>query len=405
MPSQAASFSSATTATTTTTTTTTAPGKRKIKPSFLLAPVDSIFMPRIAILTRTITTADAVSNDVIGMYEVLSKHGYDVGLFADAWTLAEPRIHHALRLGYFLQEPDDILIYHYSIGWAMGLELLRELGCRTVIKYHNVTPPHFFDGVATSYVEMCEEGREQLKQIASAGCDLYLADSPYNMQELIMEGASPAKCFVVAPFHHIDRLHSTRPDIDILDRYTDGKVNVLMVGRVSPNKGHVALLEAFATYYYHYNSNCRLLIVGIEKEEFKAYSKLLREIAGLLCLEDVVVFTGEVPDEALKAYYLAASALMLASEHEGFCVPLVEAMAMKLPVMAYASSAIPGTVADAGLIWDERDPYLLAESLDLIVRDERVSVALGLKGRRRYEEKFTNERIEAEFMRALDDLL
>jgi glycosyltransferase involved in cell wall biosynthesis len=96
---------------------------------------------------------------------------------------------------------------------------------------------------------------------------------------------------------------------------------------------------------------------------------------------------------------------VFASEHEGFCVPLVEAMAMKLPIMAYASSAIPGTVGEAGLVWSERDPYLLAESLDVIVRDERASVALGMKGRRRYEEKFTNERIESEFLRALDRLL
>ncbi|HEX8145553.1 MAG TPA: glycosyltransferase family 4 protein, partial [Pyrinomonadaceae bacterium] len=315
-------------------------------------------MSRIAILTRTLTTADAVSNDVIGMYDVLSKHGYEVELYADAWTLHEPRVHHALRLEHFLTGSNDMLIYHYSIGWGLGLELLRGLGCRTVIKYHNVTPPHFFDGIATDYVHMCEEGRQQLKLIARSGCDLYLADSPYNMRELIAEGASERESFVVPPFHHIDRLQSINPDIDILDTYTDGKVNILMVGRVSPNKGHVALLEAFATYYYHYNSNCRLLIVGIEKEEFKAYSRLLREIAGLLCLENAVVFTGEVPDEALKAYYLVANALMFASEHEGFCVPLVEAMAMKVPILAYASSAIPGTVADAGLVWPERDPYL-----------------------------------------------
>jgi glycosyltransferase involved in cell wall biosynthesis len=362
-------------------------------------------MPRIAILTRTITTADAVSNDCVGMYDVLKRRGHTVELYADAWTVAGRGIRHALRIGEFLKEPDDILIYHYSIGWAFGLELLRSSLFRTVIKYHNVTPPQFFDGVAPDYVEMCREGRQQLKLIARSASDLYLADSPYNMQELIAEGADEERGFVVPPFHHIDRLDAINPDINILDKYTDGKVNVLMVGRVSPNKGHVALLEAFATYFYHYNGNCRLIIVGTEKEEFKVYSKLLREIAGLLCVEESVVFTGEVPDEALKAYYLVSNAFMFASEHEGFCVPLVEAMAMKLPIIAYASSAIPGTVADAGLVWAERDPYLLAQSLDLIVRDERASVGLGLKGRRRYEEKYTNEKIEAEFLRALDCLL
>jgi glycosyltransferase involved in cell wall biosynthesis len=362
-------------------------------------------MSRIAILTRTITTADAVSNDCLGMYDVLKRHGYDVQVYADAWTIAEPRIHHALRLDHFLKEPTDLLIYHYSIGWAYGLELLRSQPYRTVIKYHNVTPPEFFDGIAAEYVTMCREGRRQLKHIARSDCDLYLADSPYNMHELVAEGASRDRSFVVPPFHHIGRLDAINPDIDILDKYTDGKVNILMVGRVSPNKGHIALLEAFATYFYHYNSNCRLLIVGAEKEEFKVYSKLLREMAGLLCLEETVVFTGEVPDEALKAYYLVSDAFMFAGEHEGFCVPLVEAMAMKLPIIAFASTAIPGTVADAGLVWGERDPYLLAQSLDLVVRDERVSVALGLKGRRRYERMFTNERIEAEFLRTLDNLL
>jgi glycosyltransferase involved in cell wall biosynthesis len=73
--------------------------------------------------------------------------------------------------------------------------------------------------------------------------------------------------------------------------------------------------------------------------------------------------------------------------------------------MAYASTAIPGTVGEAGLVWQERDPYLLAESLDLLVKDKSVSGALRVRGRRRYEEQFTNERIEAEFMRALDNLL
>jgi glycosyltransferase involved in cell wall biosynthesis len=193
--------------------------------------------------------------------------------------------------------------------------------------------------------------------------------------------------------------------MDILDTYTDGKVNILMVGRVSPNKGHVALLEAFATYYYHYNNNCRLLIVGKGGEGLSPYSALLLRAVSSLGLEDSVVFTGGVTDEALKAYYMVADAFMITSEHEGFCVPLVEAMAMKLPIMAYASTAIPGTVGDAGLVWAERDPYLLAESLDLLVKDKTISGALRIKGRRRYEEKFTNERIEAEFLSALDSLL
>jgi glycosyltransferase involved in cell wall biosynthesis len=359
-------------------------------------------MTRIAILTRTITTANAVSNDLLGMYEVLQRRGHDVRVYADEWTHPTLRVRHAMRVGDFLQDSEDILIYHYSIGWPLALELLKELGCRKVIKYHNVTPPEFFDGIAEDHVRMCTEGRQQMKIIARLDCDLYLSDSPFNMRELISEGAGEEKCAVVPPFHHVDRLLSVHPSIELLDKYADGRVNILMVGRISPNKGHIALLEAFATYYYHYNSNCRLIIVGIEREVFKAYSQLIREMADLLGIERAVVFAGEVPDDELKAYYLVANAFMMASEHEGFCVPLVESMAMKLPIVAYASTAIPETVGDAGLVWEERDPYLLAQSLDSIVRDEAVGVALGLKGLRRYEQMYTNERIEEEFLRALD---
>jgi glycosyltransferase involved in cell wall biosynthesis len=222
---------------------------------------------------------------------------------------------------------------------------------------------------------------------------------------LIAEGASAEKSFVVPPFHHIDRLHCIKADADVLERYADGHVNILMVGRVAPHKGHLALLEAFATYYYHYNDKSRLFIVGKGGEGLSTYAALLRRAVVSLGLEGAVVFTGGVTDEALKAYYMVADAFMITSEHEGFCVPLVEAMAMKVPIMAYASSAIPGTVADAGLVWRERDPYLLAQSLDLLVKDKNASSALRLRGRRRYEEQYTNERIEAEFLRALGQLL
>jgi glycosyltransferase involved in cell wall biosynthesis len=360
---------------------------------------------RIAVLSPSLTTADAVSNDVVGMYEVLRKRGLSVRIYSETEALNGYKVYPLSKLKSFLNQSSDVLIYHYSVGWQKGLDLMKELTCRTVIKYHNVTPPHFFAGFSSFDEHLCVTGRRQLTEIACSGHDLYLADSPYNMQELISEGAEAERGFVVPPFHHIDRLHSIMPDGKVLERYGDGKVNILIVGRVSPNKGHIALLEAFATYFYQYNQDSRLLVVGKGGEGLSPYSALLRRAVASLGLEKSVVFTGGVADEALKAYYMTADAFMITSEHEGFCVPLVEAMAMKLPIIAYASSAIPGTVADAGLVWAERNPYLLAESLDLIVKDEKVGGALSLKGRRRYEEKFTNEKIEAEFLSALDCLL
>src|SRR5215213_733279 len=148
---------------------------------------------RIAVLSPSLTTADAVSNDVIGMYEVLKKRRYDVRIYSETQALNGYKVYPVSKLRSFLVSPNDIFIYHYSVGWAKGLELLNDLSCRTVIKYHNVTPPHFFAGFSASDEHLCVTGREHLKKIVSAECDLYLSASPYSMHELIGEGAREEK--------------------------------------------------------------------------------------------------------------------------------------------------------------------------------------------------------------------
>jgi glycosyltransferase involved in cell wall biosynthesis len=361
-------------------------------------------MTRIAILTPSITTGDAVSNDVLGMYDVLNERGCVVRVFAEGGVLDKPRVWPSPQVGRFLKQPTDLLIYHYSRGWDPGLDLLRDLKCRKIIKYHNVTPPDFLVGYNSDFATMCLEGRQQLTAIARSPCDLYLSDSAYNMRELVAEGAVESKSFVVPPFHQVDRLHSLEPDEGVLDSCSDGKVNICMVGRVAPNKSHPALIEAFAAYHHDYNSNSRLIIIGKEEVRLGKYSALLRAMVRRLELQDDVIFTGEVSDRALRAYYAGAHVFMITSEHEGFCVPLVEAMAMKVPIVAYASTAIPETVGSAGLVWEERNPYLLAESIKSIVGDRSVGQALSAMGWRRYAQHFTTERIETTFLRALETL-
>ena len=362
-------------------------------------------MTRIAILTPSITTGDAVSNDVLGMHRVLKARGYDVRVFAEGRALDKPRVWPSPQIGSFLKKATDLLIYHHSRAWAPGLDLLSNLKCRKIIKYHNVTPPEFFVRYNTDYAAMCAEGRQQIEPVSCSGCDLFLSASAYNMRELLEAGASPSRSFVVPPFHHIDRLNSIEPDRELLNRYDDGCTNICMVGRVSPNKSHPALIEAFAAYHHDYNPNSRLIIVGKEEVRLAKYSTLLRSMARRLDLQDDVIFTGEVSDRALRAYYAAAHVFMITSEHEGFCVPLVEAMAMKIPIVAYASTAIPETVGSAGLVWEERNPYLLAESIKSIVGDRSVGQALSAMGWRRYANHFTNARIEAGFLDAINGLL
>lgn len=361
-------------------------------------------MRRVAIVTPSITASDAVSNDVVGMYRALQKHGLDTRIFAESWTLKFPKISPPEAIKRFLKKRDDVLIYHYSRGWDFGLSLLENPHNQTVIRYHNVTPPEFFVKYNADLAAMCLTGRQQINSIANANCDRYLSASAYSMRELVAEGASESKSFVVPPFHQIDRLRSVQADRKVLTAYGDSKTNICMVGRVAPNKGHPALIAAFAAYHHEYNSESRLIIIGKEETRLRQYSPLLREMAHRLKIKDAVVFAGEVSEAALKAYYQTAHAFMITSEHEGFCVPLIEAMAMGVPVIAYASSAITETVADAGIVWEERNPYLLAESLDRLIK-KSLSAHLCVKGQRRYQEKFTNQKIEESFLNAMSGVL
>jgi glycosyltransferase involved in cell wall biosynthesis len=361
-------------------------------------------MARVAIVSPSFSSADAVTNDVLGMLEVLRRKGHEVRLYCESHSLRQPKIGDLAEVSGFLKQARDLVLYHHSRGWIAGVELLEQLQCRRVIKYHNVTPARFFAGFSSYDEEQCELGRRQLTDLARAECDLYLSASAFSMHELITAGASEAKSFVIPPFHHIDRLARLPPDQATLDKYSDGAANILAVGRVVPHKGYLQLVDVFAHYYHKYNRNSRLIVVGKGGEGFSPYSKQLHRAVERAGLKGAVVFAGGVSDEVLKAWYVVADVFVTTSEHEGFCVPLVEAMSMKLPIAAFASSAIPETVGDAGIVWNERNPLLLAESIDLLLRDSSVRNALALRGLRRYESMFTNEKIEQRFLEAMDVL-
>ncbi len=362
-------------------------------------------MTRIAIVSLTISHGDAVGNDALEMGRILSGRGHTVYWFSSHWVKKSEHSRDLAELDDFLaDDPEAILIYHHLVGWTAGLDQLRRAACRRVVKYHNVTPGRFFAGFPGDKVRICQLGREQLRDLAKADCDLYLSASQYNQGELIDAGAPVERCAVVPPFHHIDRLNQVQADADVLRRLDDGYTNLLFVGRRAPHKGHRFLIDAFAAYHEHYDRNSRLVLVGREEHKLSCYSNRLREQASRLGVIDNVLFIDGVTEAELKAYYQRASMFVLASEHEGFCVPLVEAMALQVPIVAYGTTAVPHTVGDAGLVWEEPDPFLLAQSIDTVVRDAAVRRSLTERGRRRYQQLFTNQRIERDFLHALRPL-
>lgn len=362
-------------------------------------------MSRVAIASPAILPGDAIGRDVLHMGRILREQGHQVELFCTTWGKPQPRNGRDVHIRDFLgNDPSALLILHHAIGWPHAVPLIASAKCRRAVKYHNVTPAHFYDGLDADYAELCRQGREQLREIVAHRCDLYLADSPFNLKDLHELGAEPHRCTVVPPFNDLENLLSLTPDAEILRDYGDGRTNLLFVGRRAPNKGHRFLLDAFAVYHRHYNSNSRLVLIGRGEPKQEKYTQSLREQVWRLGLHGHVVFVDGVSDAELKAFYQCASVYVLASEYEGFCVPLVEAMALGVPIVAYGAGAVPQTVGDAALVWDELDPLLLAQSIAVMVGDTAVRRQMIERGWRRYQERFTNQRLELEFLRALQSL-
>ncbi len=362
-------------------------------------------MNRILILSPSITEGDAVSNDAIGMRDVLIENGYIVDIYAETWDNSFVYIRPINALQKSLPSRNSILIFHHSTGWDRGLRILKQIACKKIIRYHNITPSNFFQGINSEYEASCRIGREQNNEIINIKCDIYMTCSKFSAQELINAGVKKEIVCVCPPFHHIDRLQDIEASQDIIDRYQDDQINILMVGRIAPNKNHAFLIDIFNLYKKVFNSKSRLFIVGRYDPRLSAYNNYILNKVRNYDLDDNVIFTGGISEEALKAYYKISHLFLTVSYHEGFCVPLVESMYMKKPIVALGSSAIPETLGRAGVVWDKEDVDLFATSLDVILRDLNYTRGLGLLGYERYKAKFDKKIIKDDFIKIINTCL
>ncbi len=362
-------------------------------------------MKRVAICTPEISNHDAVSNDVFGMLNILRKNSLDAYIFAENIFVTNDLVKNIDCIDSFIKKDDDLIIYHLSTGWSKGLDKLLNLNCIKIIKYHNITPPYFFYGFSSDHVDTCRGGREQLKTIADLCLDMYLNDSEFNMKEMISQGADNLRCFVIPPFNNISEIKNIEPDLEILNKYNDGETNILSIGRIVPNKGFERLIEAFSFYHDNYNAKSRLIIVGDMHPRLLPYIDYLKNKVSLLDLEDCIILTGKVDDKELKSYFLISKIFSLTSYHEGFCVPIVEAMSMKIPVVAYGSTAVFDTVGSGGIVWDDINKILFAATFNEIVSSEESYFNLGEAGHRVYKNNFENKIIEAKFIGLISKFL
>ena len=319
--------------------------------------------PAVHQVLATLGYGDAIGHEVLGIQRVLRGAGVASDIFVET---ADPRLEDLTRDFRDLVDashPDNILIHHFSIG-SKASRVAYALPDRMVLVYHNITPPEYFVDVHKLLVRLCYHGRRELGAYVGR-CDLALGDSEFNRRELEEAGFPATGVLPVVPgFAHLDG-----PANDLMAReFDDEWTNVLFVGRVIPNKRIENVIRAFAAYKSRYNHRSRLLIVG-SYGGFERYLTMLQHLVARLGVADVH-FTGHVSNEELTAFYDVADVFLCASEHEGFCVPLVEAFYKRIPVLALARTAVPATMDGAGVLYGDPDPAGVATLIDAVAGDE-----------------------------------
>lgn len=356
---------------------------------------------KVAILLPVLARHDAVGNDAMAMAQILRERGIDTRIYCDVAVDIDAPVFEPAQLPGFASGPDDLVIYHFSVGWPLAIDLLRKVRGRRAVRYHNVTPASFFDRHAADYAAACTRGRAEIARLVALDCEHYLAASQFNLDELIEHGAPARRGVVFAPFHRVEQLCAQPADLTLLDELDDDAFTVLMVGRIAPNKGHVALIDAFAAHIDAHGDPARLLIVGKSDPRLSSYVDLIHQRIAHHRLGDRICWLESVNEARLKAAYLSSDVFMTMSQHEGFCVPVIEAMALGVPVLARATSALPETIGDGGLCWDSEDPLVYAASLARLRDDAQVRHVLRDKARRRYAGEFAPRVLRERFLSAL----
>lgn len=342
---------------------------------------------------------DAISNEAIRIRALFRAWGYASEIYCDRARTA-PRLRQEvndLAAASDDLSPEDVAFLHLSIGCRTNA-LFRELACRKALLYHNVTPAEYFRLINPALHDDLAAGRRQARELA--GCaQVNLADSAFNAREL--ESMGYRDVAVLPLLIDIDRLVAA-PDPAVLRRLDDGCTNLLFVGRCVPNKRIEDLLTLFAHVQRHIAPASRFIHVG-SAAGTEAYQALLMSRAQELGLRNVL-FTGPVSQAGLNAYYDAAQLFVCFSEHEGFCVPLLEAMVHALPIIALDRAAVGETLDGAGVLLQERDYPLAAEAIGRLLNDPPFRQAL-LKGQAERLDRYRKRDLAGELRNHLAPLL
>ncbi len=318
-------------------------------------------------IVPSLNYGDAIGNHAAHIRETLVKMGYDSYIYAEG---CHPKFKDIYR--HYTEYKNhcsskNILIYHHCIGGTRAFEYFTTVPDIKIIIYHNITPSHFFREFSPELHRLTEQGRKELLILKNLVYKA-ISVSEYNCQELQEAGF---RDIAVLPLPvYMDKFESQKPNDNILEFYDDDYTNIIFVGRISPNKRQDDLIKIFNYYSKNFNSDSRLILVG-SYSGMENYCHFLLRLAGDLKLRNVVL-TGHTSFDELTAYYKLGHVFLCMSEHEGFCVPLLESMYFNIPIIAFNSSVIPYTLGNAGILINEKREDVVSGLVDLTIRDSEL---------------------------------
>ncbi|WP_160044147.1 glycosyltransferase [Paenibacillus sp. USDA918EY] len=357
-------------------------------------------MINIILLHQTVADGDAIGNDISEMFRILKQQGYQVSVYCEhQHSNGEMCFITYNELLDKIKNPHNLIIYHHSIYWEKGEEIIKKSLCNVVVRYHNITPNYFFEEYSKRYYDTTTKGREQTRRLASYKRFRWLSDSLYNNNEILELGVDKTQTCVIPPFHKIELVSQIEPDYITLDLLLNSDdINILFVSRVAPNKGHLNICYVANSYKKIFGDNFKVWVVGGFDDELRKYNESIFSLIHQFNLENNITFTKKISPEELKSYFLGCDIFLCLSEHEGFGVPLIESQYFNLPVVAISSSAVDETLGENQLVFDNFNDELIASAINLISNNKQTRDYLISKGKDNYNNRFSPKLLEEKFI-------
>ena len=353
---------------------------------------------RIDQVIPSLASRDAIGGHVVQLRDLLRSRGLESDIYYGNAT--PDRLEFGLpvsRLGD-RSSSGRVLLYQLSIGSGVA-DIFRARGERKFVNYHNITPAELLEAWIPAVGEEVRWGRSQLRDLAPV-TEFAVADSVFNERELQTAGyRSTATVPLLLDLDSFGGSPDPALAARLAEQKSQGGADLLFVGKVSPHKGQHDLIKALATYRRLYDPEARLHLVGGAISD--GYRTAIERFAEELDLLDAVDIAGSVTHEELIAYYAASDVFVCLSNHEGFCVPLLEAMYHRLPIVAYTNTAVPETVEGAGLILPDKEPARVAAAIDRIIGDPELRAVLAAAAAQRVE-TFALPKVRQGFANALE---